>query len=116
MTDRAEGERLATLEEQVRGMRYDFNSLRDEMKQTMGTFLQHVTSMQRDYISRVDLERELDHRDQKERERMERIGVLEDEVERLKGRPTWTVAGVFTGAVAVIAILVSIIVVFLNGG
>jgi len=114
MSDKSEGERLATLEEQVRGMRYDFNSLREEMKQTMGTFLQHVAAMQKDYVPRAEFEREMLHRDTKEKERMERVGELEESVEKLRGRPTWTVAGLFTGSVAIITILVSIIAAYIG--
>lgn len=108
------GERLATLEAEVRGMRNDFLALRDEMKQTMGTFLGHVTSMQREYISRAEFDREMVHRDLVEKDRIQRIDDLEQTVERIGGRPSWSVAGVFTGAVAIIAVLVTVLVVFLD--
>lgn len=108
------GERLARLEEHVKAMRHDFNSLRDEMKTTMSTFIGHITTLQKDYISRSEFDREMEHRDRKETERMERIGDLEDKVDDLHGRPSWSIVSVLTVSVAIIAILATIIAAYIS--
>lgn len=100
---RTDGERMATLEEQVRGMRHDFNDFKQEMKQTVQTFF----TLHKEYMPRIEAERE-------DAEIRKEIEDLKTEVRRLAGRPTWTVAGVFTGSIAVIAVLITVITAYMG--
>lgn len=82
-------ERMARVEVEVRGLREDMSDFKEYMTGTVNAFMKTIGNMQKDYMPRSEIEKELALRDITISDLKDRADKQEADAKELAKRPSW---------------------------